>query len=60
MTGKWDSHLTALWDGEHIKFWSIKTLTELFEEQGFKRERVIRHGRIPPLAMSMILTFVKN
>lgn len=60
VTGKWDSHLTALWDGGHIKFWSIKTLTTLFEEQGFKRERVIRHGRIPPLAMSMVLTFVKR
>ena len=60
VTGKWDSHLTALWDGGHIKFWSIETLTKLFEEQGFERERVIRHGRIPPLAMSMILTFVKG
>ena len=26
VAGKWDDHLTALWDGGHVKFFSIKTL----------------------------------
>lgn len=25
VTGRWDDHLTVLWDGGHIKFFSIKT-----------------------------------
>jgi len=33
---KWDDHFTALWDGGHIKFWSLKTLTKLLNEGGFE------------------------
>lgn len=54
LTGKFDGHFTALWDGGHIKFWSEKTLTILLEEAGFKSVEFIRAGRIPPLAKSMI------
>lgn len=59
LSGKMDVHFTALWDHGHIKFWSVKTLTYLFEEQGLLCERVIRVGRIPALAKSMILVFKK-
>ncbi|MBL9156728.1 MAG: class I SAM-dependent methyltransferase [Verrucomicrobiales bacterium] len=59
LLGKWDWHFTALWDHGHIKFWSIATLTSLFQEQGMTLERVHRVGRIPALAKSMILTFRK-
>lgn len=55
VTGKMDKHFTALWDGGHIKFWSIKTLTILLEEAGFKDLEYYRVGRIPPLAKSMIV-----
>ena len=34
MTGKMDNHFHALWDGGHIKFWSIPTLTQLLLEGG--------------------------
>ena len=34
LSGKMDGHFTALWDGGHIKFWSVKTLTELLREAG--------------------------
>ena len=54
VTGTMDAHFTALWDYGHIKFFSIKTLTELLEETGFEVERFLRVGRIPPLAKSMI------
>lgn len=59
VTGKMDSHFTALWDHGHIKFWSVKTLSKLFAEQGMSVESVHRVGRIPPLAKSMILVFRK-
>lgn len=54
LTGKLDSHFTALWDHGHIKFWSTKTLTILLEESGFEILRFERVGRIPQLAKSMI------
>lgn len=59
LSGHMDSHFTALWDHGHIKFWSVDTLTRLFEEQGLIREEVKRVGRFPLLAKSMILTFRK-
>lgn len=54
ITGKMDSHFTALWDNGHIKFWSISTLTELLCEAGFIDINYMRVGRVPPLAKSMI------
>jgi len=54
LTGKMDSHFTALWDHGHIKFWSIKTLTTLLTEAGFIDIHFERVGRVPLLAKSMI------
>ena len=54
LTGKMDSHFTALWDYGHIKFWSMKTLQQLLEEAGFQDARFVRVGRIPALAKGMI------
>lgn len=54
VTGKMDTHFTALWDHGHIKFWSIPTLTALLKCAGFGDIRFVRVGRIPPLAKSMI------
>ena len=53
-TGKMDNHFTALWDGGHIKFWSIRTLTQLLEEAGFEAPAFKRVGRVPQIAKSMI------
>ena len=60
LTGKMDSHFTALWDHGHIKFWSVKTLTQLFEEVGLEVIRVHRVGRIPVLAKSMMLVLKRK
>jgi 2-polyprenyl-3-methyl-5-hydroxy-6-metoxy-1,4-benzoquinol methylase len=54
LSGKMDAHFTALWDGGHIKFFSLKTLKELLEETGFKNIDFKRVGRIPIIAKSMI------
>lgn len=54
ITGKMDDHFTALWDHGHIKFWSVRTLTQLLTEAGFTGIRFVRVGRVPSLAKSMI------
>ena len=54
LSGKLDSHFTALWDEGHIKFWSIPTLQELLIEAGFSGISFQRVGRIPVFAKSMI------
>jgi 2-polyprenyl-3-methyl-5-hydroxy-6-metoxy-1,4-benzoquinol methylase len=54
LTGRLDTHFTALWDYGHIKFWSERTLRALLEEAGFTDIRFERVGRIRPLAKSMI------
>lgn len=54
VTGRLDTHFTALWDYGHIKFWSIRTLTALLTEAGFHEIRFVRVGRIPVFAKSMI------
>jgi 2-polyprenyl-3-methyl-5-hydroxy-6-metoxy-1,4-benzoquinol methylase len=59
ITGKLDSHFTALWDGGHIKFFSIRTLSQLLQEGGFEILRFYRVGRIPMLAKSMFCVFKK-
>lgn len=58
LSGKLDSHFTALWEGGHIKFWSKKTLTGLLEEYGFKVTEFYGAGRIPFLWKSMLIKAV--
>jgi 2-polyprenyl-3-methyl-5-hydroxy-6-metoxy-1,4-benzoquinol methylase len=52
--GKWDSHHSPLWDGGHVKFFSVRTLRALLEEVGFQNISFGRVGRVPLLAKSMI------
>jgi 2-polyprenyl-3-methyl-5-hydroxy-6-metoxy-1,4-benzoquinol methylase len=54
VAGKWNDHLCPLWDGGHIKFFSIATLRTLLADAGFTDIQLIRVGRIPPLAKSMV------
>lgn len=60
VTGKMDSHYTALWDHGHIKFFSMKTLTTIIEEAGLTVERFHRVGRLPILGKSMIAVIKKT
>ncbi len=57
--GKWDAHLTALWHGGHIKFWSRSTLTQLLEANGFKVVGFSGVGRCPWLWKSMVVVAQK-
>jgi 2-polyprenyl-3-methyl-5-hydroxy-6-metoxy-1,4-benzoquinol methylase len=54
---KWDHHHTPFWLHGHIKFWSKKTLTQLFEEGGFRFISFRGLGRLPWLWMTMLLEF---
>jgi len=60
LSGKFDSHFTALWDGGHIKFWSRTTLTKLLHEEGFLITGFVGAGRMPYLWKSMILSAQKQ
>jgi 2-polyprenyl-3-methyl-5-hydroxy-6-metoxy-1,4-benzoquinol methylase len=55
VTGTWDDHLTALWDGGHIKFWSYATIKQLLREFGFEDFRFYGAGRVPWLWKSMVI-----
>lgn len=59
IAGKWDRHLSPLWDGGHIKFFSDRTLRELFSQVGLECTELYRVGRIPPLAKSMVAVLRK-
>ncbi len=55
LTGKWDYHHTALWEGGHIKFWSRRTLSTLLHDSGFEVVDFMGAGRICGLWKSMIV-----
>jgi len=55
LTGKMDDHFTVLWDGGHIKFWSVKTLSKLLNECGFEVIEFRGSGRVPYLWKSMFV-----
>ena len=54
LSGKMDAHFCALQDGGHIKFFSVKTLSKLIEQQGFTDIRISFFGRAPWLWKNMI------
>ena len=55
LTNGWDNHFNVDWHGGHIKFWSRRTLSQLFEKQGFRLVGFSGVGRLPYLWKSMIL-----
>jgi 2-polyprenyl-6-hydroxyphenyl methylase/3-demethylubiquinone-9 3-methyltransferase len=59
LSGRMDTHYTALWDHGHIKFWSIETLGKLLTDAGFRAIQFRRVGRFPALAKSMIAVACK-
>ena len=54
LTGKMDTHFSALHDGGHIKFFSIKTLSRLMQASGFDVLQFTFYGRAPWLWKNMI------
>ncbi|MBE9041617.1 class I SAM-dependent methyltransferase [Oscillatoriales cyanobacterium LEGE 11467] len=54
ISGKMDRHFTTLWDGGHIKFFSVVTLRSLLESEGFTDIQFEFAGRFPYLWKSML------
>ncbi len=54
LSGKMDNHFHVLWDGGHIKFFSVKTLTKFLETEGYTDTYFKFAGRFPYLWKSML------
>lgn len=52
--GKMDSHFTSLWDGGHVKFFSVATLRKLLETENYTDIHLKFSGRIPFFWKSML------
>jgi 2-polyprenyl-3-methyl-5-hydroxy-6-metoxy-1,4-benzoquinol methylase len=58
VTGKMDQHLTTLWDGGHIKFFSVATMTTLLEAENYTNIKFKFAGRFPYLWKSMLCSSI--
>src|SRR5215213_4678407 len=54
VTGKMDSHFSALHEGGHIKFFSVRTLSQLMTSHAFEDLIFSFYGRAPLLWKNMI------
>ena len=59
VSGKMDHHFHALWDGGHIKFFSVKTLSTLLETESYTDINFKFAGRFPYLWKSMLCSCQK-
>ncbi|MDJ0636645.1 MAG: methyltransferase domain-containing protein [Xenococcaceae cyanobacterium MO_188.B29] len=60
LTGKMDRHFTTLWDGGHVKFFSVKTLSSILQSEGFTDLKFDFAGRIPYFWKSMLCSCSLN
>jgi 2-polyprenyl-3-methyl-5-hydroxy-6-metoxy-1,4-benzoquinol methylase len=54
ISGKMDNHFNPLWDGGHVKFFSVDTLSKLLETENYADIRFKFSGRLPLLWKSML------
>jgi 2-polyprenyl-6-hydroxyphenyl methylase/3-demethylubiquinone-9 3-methyltransferase len=54
LTNKWDKHLDPFFPGTMVRFFSQKTFTRLWLEAGFDDVTIVRTGRVPVIAKSMV------
>lgn len=54
LSGKMDGHFTTLWDGGHIKFFSVETMTTLLKTEEMNNIEFKFAGRMPYLWKSML------
>jgi len=54
ISGKMDQHFTALWDGGHVKFFSVASISKLLKEERFTNLHFKFAGRLPYLWKSML------
>jgi hypothetical protein len=60
LLGKHDFHYNPLWRHGHIKFFSVKTLTQLVKNCNFKLIEKKFSGRFYPISNSMIFLLKKD
>jgi 2-polyprenyl-3-methyl-5-hydroxy-6-metoxy-1,4-benzoquinol methylase len=60
LSGKLDRHFTVLWDGGHVKFFSVATLKTMLELEGFTDIQFKFAGRLPLLWKSMLCSCTPN
>jgi 2-polyprenyl-3-methyl-5-hydroxy-6-metoxy-1,4-benzoquinol methylase len=53
-SGNFDRHFDPLWEGGHLKFFSLPKLRQLFDEAGFRSVEFYRLGRIPMFAKTTL------
>jgi 2-polyprenyl-3-methyl-5-hydroxy-6-metoxy-1,4-benzoquinol methylase len=58
LSGQMDQHYTVLWDGGHVKFFSVKTLISLLETEGYTDISFKFAGRMPYLWKSMLCSCI--
>ena len=51
---KMDKHFNPLWDGGHVKFFSVTTLTTLLSSEGYTNIKFKFAGKVPYLWNSML------
>jgi 2-polyprenyl-3-methyl-5-hydroxy-6-metoxy-1,4-benzoquinol methylase len=54
LSGKMDTHFNPLWDGGHVKFFSVSTLAQLLETENYRNIKFKFSGRTPFLWKSML------
>jgi 2-polyprenyl-6-hydroxyphenyl methylase/3-demethylubiquinone-9 3-methyltransferase len=59
LSDRFDAHFDPLWHSSLSRFFSRKTVTRLMGDVGFRDISIVRVGRIPALAKSMIVTCIK-
>lgn len=57
LANKWDWHLSPLWEGGHIKFFSENTLAQALRAAGFTDIDFRRAGRFSLVAKSTVVAF---
>lgn len=60
LTNRWDRHLDPFSTGSPARVFSIKTYRRLWIEAGFQDVSIVRAGRVPPLAKSMVAILRKR
>lgn len=60
LMGKLDQHLNPLWDGGHIKFFSVATLQKLLISEGYHDLQFSFAGRSPYLWKTMLCSSCPN
>ena len=60
LTNGWDRHLDPFWCGTQVRFFSKRTFTRLWHEAGVQKIKIVRVGRVPPVAKAMIGIIYKS